>query len=380
MSIIRKIFVSASAQNDALTRQTLKDFPNIIPEILEDRDDLSNRNDLPDSKQVLFLTRSKGDVVKDCPGTSKDYLCCQYRVINQTQNCPLNCTYCILRFYLNFPATLIFTNVEDILPEAATKIQRYPKRLFRIGTGELGDSLALSGSRYFAERAVKFFANMPNVLFELKSKTTYINSIMPLNHGGKTILSWSLNPQEIIRKEESAAANLSERLSAAKRAQDAGFLIGFHLDPIINLPDGNRLYSELCEAIYDAVDPAGIAWISLGSLRFPPSMKDAMIERYPKSALPYGEMIRGIDGKLRYVRPLRVSMYRPIYQSLISIPNPPFIYFCMESSIVWMETTGFTPENNSHLDYLFAESLHRRFPDRYPMKPEREEYNQECIF
>lgn len=378
MSIIRKIFVSASAQDDEFTRRTLKDFPNLAPEIVEDGDDLSDRHDLPDAKQVLFLTHSKGDVVKDCPGTSKDYLCCRYRVINHTQNCPLNCTYCILQFYLNFPATVIFTNVEDILREAATKIQSRPKRLFRIGTGELGDSLALGGSRYFAERAVEFFAGLPNAVFELKSKTTQIDSILPLDHGGKTILSWSVNPQEIVRKEESAADRLSDRLAAARKAQDAGFLVGFHFDPILSLPDGNRLYSELCDAIYTAVDPAGIAWISLGSLRFPPSMKDAMAERYPKSAIPYGEMVRGIDGKLRYVRPLRVSMYRPIYQSLTRVPNPPFVYFCMESPTVWMETTGFAPESNNHLDFLFADSLHSRFPDRFPVKPEREEYDREC--
>ena len=378
MSIIRKIFVSASAQDDEFTRRTLKDFPNLAPEIVEDGDDLSDRHDLPDAKQVLFLSHSKGDIVKDCPGTSHDYLCCRYRVINQTQNCPLNCTYCILQFYLNYPATVIFTNVEEILREAATKIQRRPRRLFRIGTGELGDSLALGGSRYFAERAVEFFAGLPNAVFELKSKTTQIDSILPLDHGGKTILSWSVNPQEIVRKEESAADRLSDRLAAARKAQDAGFLVGFHFDPILSLPDGNRLYSELCDAIYTAVDPAGIAWISLGSLRFPPSMKDAMAERYPKSAIPYGEMIRGIDGKLRYVRPLRVSIYRPIYQSLTRVPNPPFVYFCMESPIVWMETTGFAPDNNNHLDFLFADSLHRRFPDRFPVKPEREEYDREC--
>ncbi|MDD5765532.1 MAG: radical SAM protein [Candidatus Marinimicrobia bacterium] len=378
MSIIRKIFISASSQNDGLTRRILSDLPNLTPEILDDDDDLSGRDDLSDAKQVLFLTHSKGDVVKDCPGTSKDYLCCRYRVINQTQNCPLNCTYCILQFYLNFPATVIFTNVDEILQEAATKIQRHPKRLFRIGTGELGDSLALSGSRYFAECAVEFFAGLPNVVFELKSKTTQTDSILPLKHGGKTILSWSVNPQEIVKREESAADRLSDRLAAAQKAQDAGFLVGFHFDPILSLPNVNRLYLKLCDAIYNTVDPARIAWVSLGSLRFPPSMKDAMAERYPKSAIPYGEMIRGIDRKLRYVRPLRVSMYRPIYERLMRVPNPPFVYFCMESPTVWMDATGFSPENNNHLDFLFADNLHRRFPDRFPIKPEREEYDHDC--
>jgi hypothetical protein len=53
----------------------------------------------------------------------------------------------------------------------------------------------------------------------------------------------------------------------------------------------------LIDELYENIDPARIAWISLGSLRFPPAMKEKIIERYPHSKIPYGEFIRGQDQK-----------------------------------------------------------------------------------
>ena len=35
----------------------------------------------------------------------------------------------------------------------------------------------------------------------------------------------------------------------------------------------------------------------------------------------------------------------------------------MENRTVWQEVMGYAPEGNDHLDYLFHESIGRRFPD-----------------
>jgi len=358
---INKIYISESASNDFTTKEILKQHPDSLHFIIPDNYNLAKETKGEDPKRILFLTYSKGQIIKDCPGTAESYLCCRYQVINQTQNCPLNCTYCILQFYLNQAATIIYTDFDSIFDELRKKLKSNPKRFNRIGTGELADSLALPGSRFFAKKAIRFFADIPNALFELKTKTTEIESLLSIQHNEHTVLSWSLNPPEIIKSEEHSAASLKSRLSAASKAEKAGFLLGFHFDPIIRFSNWENLYSNLIDELYSTIDPSRIVWISLGSLRFPPSMKEKIKDRYPKSTLVYGEMIKGMDGKLRYARPVRVPMYHLIYQKLKNIKNPPFIYFCMESPDVWKEVTGFAPSSNAYLDYMFAESLHRRF-------------------
>jgi len=373
---ISKIYISESAANDLTTKEILKQHPDSFHFIIPDNYNLVKETKGEDPKRILLLTHSKGQIIKDCPGTSESYLCCRYQVINQTQNCPLNCTYCILQFYLNQPTTIIYTDFDSIFEELQSKLKSNPKRFNRIGTGELADSLALPGSRFFAKRAIRFFADITNALFELKTKTTEIESLLSVPHNEHTVLSWSLNPPEIIKSEEHSAASLESRLSAASKAEKAGFLLGFHFDPIIHCTDWENLYSNLIDELYSAIDPSRIVWISLGSLRFPTPMKDKIINRYPKSTLVYGEMIKGMDGKLRYARPVRIPMYHFVYQKLINIKNPPFIYFCMESPNVWREVMGSSPSSNAHLDYMFAESLHRRFNHIVLDKPRLEDYEK----
>ncbi len=357
----KKIYITESSYKDASTKEILKKYPNKICKVIPDNMDIENINTGYDPKQVLLLTQSKGGVVKGCPGTADSYLCCRYQVINHTMNCPLNCTYCILQFYLNQPATVIYTNFDEIADELRQKLDSQKNRFIRIGTGELGDSLALPGSRMFASKIVNLFREYPNAMFEIKSKLTTTDELFNLPHNGNIVFSWSLNPQEIVNHEESMADSILTRLEKAREAQKRGFLTGFHFDPILAYPDWENLYSQLIDQIYDYVDPAMIPWISMGSLRFPPSMKDKIIDRYPKTTIMYGEMIKGIDGKMRYARPVRIPIYKHIYNKLTDIKNPPFIYFCMENSLVWREVMGFTPETNAHLDWMFADSVYKRF-------------------
>lgn len=372
--LIKKIYITAEAAKDKLTDEILPVYPDAEKIKIGSGKDLSEIEISDDPKRVLLLTHSKGEVVKDCPGTAAPYLCCRYQVINQTLNCPLDCTYCILQYYLNQPATIIYTDYEKIATEIKEKLASQPHRFMRFGTGELGDSLALSASQFFAVKLVELFSAQTNALLELKTKTDRISRILDQPHNGRTILSWSLNPLVIKRSEERLAASPERRLSAAVEAVRRGFLVGFHFDPIIDIPDWERHYLDLIDKLYSHIDSRRIVWISLGSLRFPPSMKEKIIERYPRSKIPYGELIRGQDQKMRYFRHRRVEMYRVIYQKLTDISNPPFIYFCMESPAVWKSVCSFTPEFNAHLDFLFAESIWRRFPGVMRERPRREDY------
>lgn len=374
MQYIRKIFINKRAVNKKYTLLILANYPDVKQEIISDHEFNKLARKRVDPKKILYLTTSQGDVVKGCPGTDKNYLCCRYQVINHTLNCPLNCSYCILQYYLNQQATVIYTDFDNILQELADKLSKQPNRFFRVGTGELGDSMALPGSRLFARELIKKFSDKKNLLLELKTKVAELDQLLSVKRQGPVVLAWSVNPQAIINKEESMAASLEDRLRAAKKAQKAGFLLAFHFDPILEWENWENIYPEVVDKIYSYVDPGRITWVSLGSLRFPPETKDKIRKKYPHSNIIYSEMITGHDGKMRYLRPLRVPVYKKIYENLTSVENPPFIYFCMENETVWQEVMGFAPESNAHLDYLFAKSLYTRFDDVVRKKPKIEDY------
>ena len=95
-------------------------------------------------------------------------------------------------------------------------------------------------------------------------------------------------------------------------------------------------YENVIAAIAAHVPADRIAWISLGSLRFPPALKPVIQERFPHSRLLYEEFIPGNDGKLRYFKPLRTEQYKAVIDKI----NKDFgkkipLYFCMEGKAMW---------------------------------------------
>jgi len=354
---IEKIYLDEEAENDRVSQALLKSLPNIPVEKVQDKRPLikqylSMRDPIGFGKTHFLLTRFYGRRLKPCPGTS-NHICCGYRVINVITNCPMDCSYCVLQGYLNNPFLTLYTNWDDLLQEVDTFLSRDPRSLIRLGTGELSDSLVLDSIFPVSQVLIPFFAQKQNGILELKTKSAEVDQLLHLNHRGKTVISWSLNPQKIIDEEEIRTAPLRERIDAAERCQGAGYPIGFHFDPIIYYEGWERGYRETILSVFNKVDPQKVIWISLGGFRYPPQLKGIVKERFPETKIFLGELFPGRDGKFRYLKEIRVEMYQKMLGWLRDVDSNLFIYLCMESQEVWQKVFGWAPENSHHLSHLF---------------------------
>ena len=300
------------------------------------------------AKDVVFLAPRRGSLLKGCPGTA-GHICCGYRVLNLVTGCPLDCTYCILQLYLNQPCLTVASNWEDAVSEVDLLVRRHPGRTLRLGTGELADSLALEPLTDMAKELIPLLLRRPETVLELKTKTTEIDNLLDIDPAGRVIVSWSLNAEEIIKIDERGAPLLEERLRAAVRCHRAGYRIGFHFDPLVRFPGWKEGYRRAVEALYSCVDPESIAWISMGTLRYPPALDSVIRERFPESRLPLEELVPGLDGKLRYFRPLREEMFRHVYSEIRRRDPGATVYLCMESREVWQASLGWSPASTAAL-------------------------------
>ena len=360
--MIEKICISKEAISYPYTKKIIEYNPNIKIEYIDDLkeffNELSDKDDpIKEGKKILLLLPFYGKKLKRCPGTKK-YLCCGYHVLNIMTNCPFDCSYCILQTYLNNPWNLFFVNIEDFLLETKNELRKR-KSVVRIGTGELADSLALEPITNISSLLIDFFKTIPNGILELKTKSTNIEPLLKLDHRGKTVISFSLNPDEITKDEEKGAPSFEKRIKAAKRAQDAGYFIGFHLDPIIYYPNWEKGYFNLINYLSKYIDPKNVIWISMGGLRFPPLLKEIIRERFPNNKIITGELFPGKDGKFRYLKHIRIFMFKKIFKWIKEWNNDIFIYLCMESQEVWHEAFGFSPQNMEELDLRFHHRIVR---------------------
>lgn len=374
-SRIKKIFIDKRIQDHDITKRIMLKGAQIPYEVIDSALFYNRVKELSlfKGKCYLWITIQKGEMVKKCPATEYPYLCCQYRVINQITQCPMNCTYCILQGYLSLPVISLYVNLKDVFQSINVLLQSQPDRFFRFGTGELGDSLALDELTELSSDYIQFFKDKKNCIIEFKTKTNFITHLLkfPLRNA---MVSWSLNPQNIIDEEETGTAGLEERLLAAKECQEAGFMLGFHFDPVLYFDGWEKLYYGVIQRMFEVVDGSRIGWISIGSLRYPPKVKAIIEERFPATKIIYEEMIRGLDGKERYTRPIRIELYKKIVGWLREKYSDLFIYFCMESPDVWDRVMGFHPKSNNELDYFFANSIFNRFPELGISKPDRDNY------
>ncbi|MBI2567695.1 MAG: DNA photolyase [Candidatus Schekmanbacteria bacterium] len=323
----------------------------------------------------LNLESTRGSALQPCPGICAGAVCCNLHVLEPVEGCPMSCTYCFLQAYRPEPSILATTDTDRVLDILERQAASQPRRLFRVGTGEMGDSVALDRRLGFAARAVPRVARMSNVLLELKTKTHRIDHLLGLDHGGRTVLSWSLNSDKIAREEELGAASIADRLAAAARAAAAGYLLGFHFDPVVDYAGCEGEYADTIHRIGAHVGADRIAWISIGTLRLDRKLPQRILERFPESKVACGEMVAGFDGKLRYPKPRRIALSRALTGAIrAALGSAPFVYLCMEAAEVWERALGWAPAANGDFDYEFAGSVLARFPYLLPAPPDRAQY------
>lgn len=308
-----------------------------------------------DRSKVLFLGGIHGNILKKCPG-SLGHICCNYYIINLYIGCPLNCTYCILQEYLNQPFTIINIDLENIFHDLKNTFKEN-KQFYRIGTGELGDSLVYDPITDFSTEFIKFFSNYPENIFEFKTKTNFIENILKIDSPGNIVIGFSVNPEIIIENEEGFSSTLKERLEAAKELVQKGYKISFHFDPIININDFDEEYFGVIKKIFEYVSPTEIAWISLGTLRYPTDLKKMMEYNYPYTGILNDEFVLCNDKKYRYLKPIRLDLYKKIIKWFHDHDKNLLIYLCMESPEVWKNALGYLPGKEEKLKMIFQGAL-----------------------
>lgn len=192
------------------------------------------------------------------------------------------------------------------------------------------------------------------MLLELKTKTDEIDNLLAVDPRGRTLVSWTLSPPRVFEASERRTAPPAARIAAARRVMDAGYRLGFHLDPVIAYPGAEREYLALLDDLFDAIPPARISFISLGGLRMTPALRAAARRRHPDDPMLCGEEVLAPDGRYRTFTPLRVGLLRTL-ERRVSAANPAITrYLCMEPASIHRRVLGHAPEPPSALGSRLA--------------------------
>ena len=278
----------------------------------------------------IFLVRNKDAFLKICPCTKGAHRC-GYWVLNIGFGCPIDCSYCFLQLYSNTPGLVLPANIDDYF----TYIMDFDKKVStrtRIGTGEFTDSLALDKYTGYSSLLIPFFNKTKNLVLELKTKAADIDTVLSLDPHENIVLSWSVNPEKIVQLYEKGGATIEERIIAAERAAARGYNIGFHFDPVIYSPKWENEYRSLLESIFSSeLIRRKTVWISLGTLRYAPGLKQIAEQRFENNLIYYsGDFFEDDNGKMRYPVECRTDIYKRMISWIKGYDTGAWIYLCME--------------------------------------------------
>lgn len=335
----KKIFIEKSAWRSTLADRFRKSFPKAEhSEISSFKDYLkihrnSSLKDYNNRRETAFITYENHDFFKRCPCTKKA-VGCGYNIFNLSFGCIFECTYCYLQEYTNSPGIIFPSNLDRFFNIFGS----HKRPGMRIGTGEFSDSLMLDDITEYSKPIVDFFRKHNDIRFEFKTKSNNIKNLLNVPHAGNIVISWSLNPQKIIDENELLTAPLNKRLKSASECIKAGYKAAFHFDPVIYFNGWRREYKKVVDLLFESVRPEDIAWISIGTLRFNPKVKQVIESRFPGNRILDGELLRGFDNKLRYLYIIRRDIYKYMLGLLSGHSKKIPAYLCMEDISMWRET------------------------------------------
>jgi spore photoproduct lyase len=360
------VFIEEEFRAGRMARRVVERLPSHVPVeyVADGRPAAMADRSRPDSfaagKRRLILMRRRSPFLMACPAGSGEFACCGYLVLTLASNCPMDCAYCFLQEYVaDNPGFQVYANYADAFDELEALARKAPNRNFRVGTGELADSLACDTLTGLSLELVDFFARQHNLVLELKTKTDEIENLLTLDPKGQVMVSWTLSPPPVFASSEHRSAPPAARIKVARRVADAGYGVAFHLDPVIAYPAAERDYLELLDNLFAAVDPRRIRFISIGGLRMSPGLRAAARRRFPADPMLAGEEVLSPDGRYRTFTPARARLFRVLSERIRKQTPALPVYLCMESATMSERIFGARPPAPAALGELLASSSRR---------------------
>lgn len=255
----------------------------------------------------------KSDFIRFFDKTPPGIICPHFHILAHANGCIFECAYCYLQLtFRGKVKQVVFNNRADLLREVRQFLLR--KEPSVLNAGELADALAVDLHTNLMRELIPLFGAQERHLLVLLTKSANVDHLADLPHNGRTVISFSVNAQEVAARYEIGSPSPYERVAAGARARAAGYRVRFRIDPIIPVEGWREEYAALVTRILDAAPPERM---TIGSLRFFPNVRTyaAKLGR-DTTVFDYATEMSREDGRRRLSLQQRIEVYRHIMSLL----------------------------------------------------------------
>lgn len=287
------IYIEEQVVDDPLTRHICARFPRATQITCSHYGAIFNRRKqnfrLQKQRPALILAHKQGQMVMEAPsayGLDGNH----HYYFSPMLNCIYDCRYCFLQGMYRSAHQVIFVNHADFKTAITARLTSHDNDNCWFYSGYDCDSLAFDMVSGFVDSFVPFFRELPQARLELRSKSTYIRSLLRQQPADNIVVAFSFTPAAISAALEHGVPPLAKRLAAVRKLQSAGWRIGLRFDPLIYCQDYQQQYRQLFEEIFLALDTETLHSVSLGSFRLPRQFFENIRRLYPDDAFLAGPL------------------------------------------------------------------------------------------
>lgn len=308
----KKVIVTADAYNETFTHKILERIHafDIPVEMLKSNRVIGLRGET--ERETYKLAKNTMIIVNAPPSAfrlrpippSADY---QFHL---AEGCPAHCQYCYLAGSLQgVPAIRVFANLPAILKNT-TNYQSADK-VTSFEASCCTDPLSIEHLTGSLKETINFFGTQSNAHLRFVSKFDAVNSLLHLNHNGRTRFRISLNAGSVSRKLEGGTTSIKDRINALRKLAlpkergGGNYCIGVVLAPIMQINNWQQEYTSLLNELKQSLDFDCDLTFELITHRFTPGSKQVLTKWYPNTSLEMDETKRAVKqnkfGGMKYV-------------------------------------------------------------------------------
>ena len=184
-------------------------------------------------------------------------------------NCPYDCHYCYLQGMYPGANVVAFVNLEAYFDAVEDFLGARPDPLepVRLAISYDSDLLALEGILGYVHEWTEWSRGREAVEVEVRTKSARRRFFREVEVSPQMRIAWTLSPAEVCDRYESGAPPLTARLEALAEAVRAGWRISLCLDPVLKVPDWEKVYAEFADELAESVPWAAVERVEVGVFR-----------------------------------------------------------------------------------------------------------------